>query len=134
MRRPVIALLFTAALGVSACAYYDDYGYGQGYGYNGHRYGDYRYDGREYAGWSRESRDHFTGNGAALLDPWLVQTKEGRTVVAAGPDQGRPRLVSADTAHRANAWFRRYADRDRNLQLTDPEIRAALVQVGSRRS
>jgi hypothetical protein len=128
MRRAIIAALFTAAVGVSACAYYDDYGYG----YHGHRYGDYRYDGERFAGWSR-APDAFSGGGAALLDPWLAQTKEGRTVVSLGFDEGRRGHISAETAHRANAWFRRYADQDRDLRLTDQEIRLALVQAAGRR-
>nr|WP_295370928.1 hypothetical protein [uncultured Sphingosinicella sp.] len=133
MRGPIIAALFTAAVGVSSCAVYDDFAYGRAYGYHGHRYGDYRYDGSRFSGWSR-STDSFTGAGATLLDPWLVQTSEGRAVVRVTFDEGRPGHISADTAHRANAWFRRYADRDHNLSLSDEEIRMALVQARSRRS
>lgn len=125
MRRAIIAALFTAAVGVSACAYYDDYAHG----YRGHVYGDYRYDGQSYAGWSR-APDAFAGSGAPLLDPWLAQTKEGRALVSRGFDEGRPGQISAETAHRANAWFRRYADQDRDMRLTDQEIRLALVQAG----
>jgi hypothetical protein len=119
--------LFMAAVGVSACAYYNE----SPYGYHGHRYGDYRYSGQHYAGWSR-SPEGFAGSGADLLDPWLAQTREGRTVVGLGFDEGRRGRISAETAHRANAWFRRYADQDRDMRLTDQEIRIALVQAGGR--
>jgi hypothetical protein len=131
MRGPIIAALFTAAVGVSACAVYDDYAFGRGY--HGHRYGDYRYDGAAYSGWSR-APEAFTGAGAPLLDPWLVQTGEGRAVIARQFDDGRPGRISTEAAHRANAWFRRYADRDQDLRLTDKEIRAALLQARGHRS
>jgi hypothetical protein len=133
MRGPIIAALFTAAVGVSACAVYDDFSYGRAYGYHGHRYGDYRYSGSHFTGWSRSS-DAFTGGGATLLDPWLAQTDKGRAVVTAAFDEGRPGHISAETAHRANAWFRRYADRNHDLSLSDQEIRTALLQAGTRRS
>ena len=41
-------------------------------------------------------------------------------------------FVSEDTAHRANIWFRRYADQDRDMRITDPEIRTALVVAAGR--
>jgi hypothetical protein len=130
LRGPIIAALFMVAAGVSACAVYDDYAYGRGY--HGHRYGDYQYNGDAYAGWSR-APEAFSGNGAPLLDPWLAQTEEGRAVVGMGFDEGRRGRISAETAHRANSWFRRYADQDRDMRLTDEEIRLALVQAGGRR-
>lgn len=133
MRGPIIAALFTAAVGVSACAVYDDYAHGRAYGYNGHRYGEYRYEGRDFAGWSR-TPDTLSGGGAPLLDPWLAQTEDGRLFVRSAFDEKRPGHVSADTAHRANAWFRRYADQDRDLNLTDQEIRTALLRAGPRGS
>jgi hypothetical protein len=127
MRGPIITALFTVAVGVSACAVYDDYAYGRGY--HGHRYGEYRYDGRAYSGWSR-GPDMFTGGGAPLLDPWLVQTEEGRAVVSRSFDEGASGRISPDSAHRANAWFRRHADQDRDMRLTDQEIRIALAEAG----
>jgi hypothetical protein len=123
MRRDVIAILFTAALGVTACSAYGDYavanpgGYGP-YGYGGRAYG--HYDGPAY----------FTGSGAAALDPWLAETPEGRRFVSARFDARRDGRISAETAHHANIWFRRYADGNRDKQLTDEEIRLALVQAG----
>jgi hypothetical protein len=133
MRGPIIAALFTAAVGVSACAVYDDFAYGRAYGYHGHRYGDYRYQGSDYSGWSRTS-DAFKGGGAPLLDPWLGLTEEGQAVVRARFDEGRPGHLRPQSAHRANAWFRRYADQDRDLSLTDQEIRTALLSASARRS
>lgn len=130
MRGPIITALFTVAVGVSACAVYDDYAYGRGY--HGHRYGEYRYDGRDYMGWSR-APEQFTGGGAPLLDPWLVQTKEGRAVVSTGFEEARRGRISTETAHRANSWFRRYADQDGDMRLTDQEIRIALAQASERR-
>jgi hypothetical protein len=41
-------------------------------------------------------------------------------------------VVSEDVAHRANIWFRCYADRDRDMIVTDPEIRTALVAAAGR--
>jgi hypothetical protein len=109
MRCGLIISLLALAVGVTSCAHYEDYGYGRGYG-------DYRYEGRQFA-----SRD-----GGMVLDPWLAHTPEGRDIVATGFSAGP---ISADRAHRANIWFRRYADTDRNLRLTDEEIRVALVQA-----
>jgi hypothetical protein len=133
MRGAIIAALFTAAVGVSSCAVYDDYAHGRAYAYDGHRYGDYRYDGRLYSGWSRTS-ESFTGGGALLLDPWLAQTRQGHALVSARFDQDHSGRLDADTAHRANAWFRRHADRDRDLRLTDEEIRSALVVAAAHRT
>lgn len=109
MRRGMIISLLAVALGVTSCAYYDDYAHQRGYG-------DYRYEGRQFA----------RSDGGSVLDPWLAQTPEGRDIVSTGFAAGP---LSADVAHRANIWFRRYADTDRDLRLTDEEIRIALVQV-----
>lgn len=127
MRRGIIAVLFTSALGVASCAYYDDYavahagGYGP-YAYGGQAYG--HYDGPAF----------FTGSGAPVLDPWLAETPEGRRFVSTRFDARRDGRISAETAHHANIWFRRYADANRDMQLTDEEIRIALVQAGPRRA
>lgn len=111
MRRPTIIAILASALGVTSCAYYDDYGQAA------HGYGDYRYQG-----------ERFSGRGAGMLDPWLVSTPEGRDIVMLGfgDDAGG---ISEEKADRANIWFRRYADTDRDLRLTDEEIRIALVQA-----
>ena len=131
MRRLAIFLLLTATAGVGACAYYDD-----GYGYAGRhqleddRYGGFRYEGRDYLRerW-RGDRGHFSGRGAALLDPWLAYTREGQRIVAAGFSEARDGRLREETAERANIWFRRYADSNFDLCLTDEEIRVALVQA-----
>lgn len=114
MRSGMIISLLAVALGITSCSYYDDYGVARGYG-------DYRYEGRQFG-----RRD-----GRSVLDPWLAQTPEGRDIVAAGFSPGP---VDAEMAHRANVWFRRYADTDRDLRLTDEEIRVALVQASRSRS
>ncbi|MFN3387659.1 MAG: hypothetical protein ACK40O_01915 [Allosphingosinicella sp.] len=124
MRRLAVATLFGAALGVAGCAtYYDDDRYGGGYGY-----GDYAYDGRDYQRIGNEC-GAFGGSGGHRLDPWLACTQEGRQIVRMrfdGDDDGR---IGARTADDANIWFRRHADTNRDMRLTDPEIRAALVNV-----
>lgn len=124
MRQRTVLILFAAAVSVTACAYYDDYT---------HRadvpvYGGYSYAGDAYA--DEESVGMgFAGEGASLLDPWLATTHEGRKAVMLGfarKDAGR---LSPETARRANGWFRRYADTNRDMRLTDEEIRVALVQA-----
>lgn len=129
MRRRGIAALLTLALGVSACAYYDDYGAGWGPA-GGYRYGDYVYDGRAFGreGWDAGTM-RLSGPGADILDPWLALTNEGRDVLALGFDMSATGGIGEDTAHRANIWFRRYADSNRDMRLTDEEIRIALVQA-----
>lgn len=110
MRRHTILGLLTLALGVSSCAYYDGLGYGpRGLG------------GYAYAG------DDFTGGGE-MLDPWLANTPEGLTIVTQGFAHESGGRISAEAAGRANVWFRRYADTNHDLRLTDEEIRIALVQ------
>ena len=131
MRRRTIIGLLTLALGVSACAYYDDYGSG-GYPAAG-AYGDYRYDGGDFTRGRRAGADTgFGGRGGPILDPWLVQTAEGRDVVLLGFDENGNGRISEETAHRANVWFRRYADSDRDMRLTDEEIRIGLAQAAQR--
>jgi hypothetical protein len=53
-------------------------------------------------------------------------------VVTLGFREAGEGFVSEDVAHRANIWFRRYADEDRDMRITDPEIRTALVQAAGR--
>jgi hypothetical protein len=127
MRRSAIVALLSLALGVASCAYYDDYAY---------RYGDYRYEGAAYdPGRWDEARMRVQGPGAPILDPWLALTSEGRDIVAQGFNVGPEGFVSAEMADRANIWFRRYADSNRDMRLTDEEIRVALAHsaVSTRR-
>jgi opacity protein-like surface antigen len=121
MRNMAIGALLATALGVSACATY----YGEGYGRGG-GYGGYGYDGRDY---QRLGNDcgFFAGSGGRRLDPWLACTREGQGIVRYGFDEDQDRRLTGKTADRANIWFRRHADTNRNMRLTDPEIRAALV-------
>lgn len=165
MRRTTRALttLLTAAaaLGLSACTSYGDYGYGPDYGAGSgyrygagygagagygpddgdrgeRRYGDYAYHGddydredwrEDYGRWDEEDRDYFRFPVADRLDPWLVHTEEGRRIVRLGFDSDDDGRLREDTTFRANAWFRRYADTDRDMRLTDEEIRLGLVQA-----
>lgn len=124
------ALIFAAAAGLGGCA--SDYGH---FGYAGDWYGP----GPDYVGADYRAADapygpapaapaFFGGEGAGLLDPWLAFTPEGREVVVTGFGGGDGR-ISARTADRANIWFRRYADTNRDMALTDAEIRVALVEA-----
>ena len=130
MRRAAITSLLAVAIGVSACAYYDDYGAGYGLPGGGVRYGDYMYAGTGYDrdGWDEGSM-RLGGPGSDILDPWLALTSEGRDILARGFNAGPDGSISEDMAHRANVWFRRYADSDRDLRLTDEEIRLALAHA-----
>lgn len=118
-----------SALGAAGCAYdmndYDDYGYGRA---GDAPYGDYRYQGRDWAGGDTRFGG-FSGPGADILDPWLARTREGRDIVTLGFQDAAEGHLDAELAHRINIWFRRYADTDRDLRLTDAEIRVALVQA-----
>ncbi|HEV2746030.1 MAG TPA: hypothetical protein VGW34_01870 [Allosphingosinicella sp.] len=94
------------------------------------RYGEYGYVGRDFA----EDRAHggrgrYGGEGGDALDPWLAQTRDGQDIVRMGFDEDNDGRVEGDTAERANSWFRRYADTNRDLRLTDEEIRVALRQA-----
>ena len=133
MRTSARALtLLLAVAGLSACAYSNDYGYGYGPTYPAYgtaRYGDYRYDGADYypGSWNGNAAP-ISGAGAQMLDPWLAQTTEGRTIVSTHIDLDHDGHITSGAAQRANVWFRRYADSDGDMRLTDPEIRMALVQ------
>ena len=120
MNRRTIILLAAAAGGLGASGCVTD-------PYDGHGSGAYGYDGGDWAGPRRPYEGDLHGPGLALLDPWLVETAEGRAVVTLGFSEAAQGFVSEDVAHRANIWFRRYADENRDLRVTDPEIRTALV-------
>jgi len=115
-RRLFLALGAAAAL--AGCATYD------------HGYGDYRYEGDAYG---RDGDGPFRGPGADLLDPWLSETEEGSRLVRMGWRGAEDGWLDEETAERANIWFRRYADTNRDLCLTDPEIRIALVTASRER-
>lgn len=127
MQRALVVAV--TALAASACTH-DPYGsLGR---YNDGSYGA-RYSGSAWSG----PRDALAGlplegPGASVLDPWLLETAEGQTIVAAGFRDAQSGFIDEETAHRINIWFRRYADTNRDMQLTDPEIRLALVQAGGR--
>jgi hypothetical protein len=125
--------------GLSACAWgYDGY-YG---GYYGVPYGQAAVagPGPVYHGgaWAepRPVRAPFegelTGPGLAQLDDWLKDTPEGRAIVTLGFTDAAGGVISAETADRANIWFRRYADSNHDMTITDPEIRTALVAAAGR--
>lgn len=73
-----------------------------------------------------------SGPGLAILDDWLKDTREGKVIVTMGWREAGRGVVSEDVAHRANIWFRRYADRDHDMTVTDAEIRTALVAGAGR--
>jgi hypothetical protein len=127
MRRPAIAALFAAALVAGGCATHRD-GHHRGYG-------DYDYRGADYERLGNRC-GAFGGPGGERLDPWLACTEEGEDLVRTMFTGGRGGLDEAE-ADRANIWFRRHADTNRDMCLTDPEIKAALVNharhVGLRR-
>ena len=77
--------------------------------------------------WSR-----LRGRGASRLDPWLASTAEGRQWVLQRYDRRGRGAVDARTARRANTDFRIWADQDRDLRLTDEEIRIALATIDAR--
>lgn len=117
MRRSV-TLILLASCGLSACAY-DDRGSGTA------RIGFISEPRRAYEG-------ELSGPGVAILDDWLKETREGRAIVTLGFAEAHRGVVSEDVAHRANIWFRRYADQNRDMTVTDPEIRTALVAAAGR--
>ena len=96
---------------VAGCATYDDRGYGGSDGYPSYQGGQYG------------------GTGARDLDPWLGGSRAGQALVLARFDRNDNGEIGSDRAREANAWFRRYADRDHDLRLTDREIDAGLQRV-----
>lgn len=122
MRRGIIAALFTTALAVSACAYYDEYALASPGGP-----GPWGYRGVAYV--AQDGPAYFTGSGATVLDPWLAGTPAGRALVSARFDARRDRHITEATARYANFWFSRLADSDHDLQLTDGEVKLGLAQA-----
>ena len=94
--------------------------------------GGVAYEGGDYAGPRAPYDGELTGPGVEMLDPWLLETAEGRAVVTLGFSEAANGFVSEDVAHRANVWFRRYADENCDMRITDPEIRTALVTATGR--
>lgn len=116
MRRFTVPLLclFVA----TACAH-DPYRYGGSYGPGYGDYDEYGYRGDDWS--SRDMNDLFR------LDPWLEETREGQEIVARSLGQG----YHPEAVRDLNIRFRRFADTDRDLRLTDREIRTALVRCAS---
>lgn len=85
------------------------------------------YDGRDYAGPRAPYEGDLHGPGVEILDEWLKGTTEGREIVTLGFRDAAEGFVGEDVAHRANIWFRRHADTNRDMKVTDPEIRTALA-------
>ena len=124
MRRAILSLAtILTGLGLSACAYDDHYGGG-----SGRSYGDYSYAGQDWRGrHPGPYRGELRGPGVEILDPWLLETPEGRAIVTVGFRDAVRGRISEAVAERANIWFRQYADQDRDMRITDPEIRLALI-------
>lgn len=102
-----------AAVVLSGCAY-DTAGYDTGYpSYNGGQYG----------------ASGVGGSGAQYLDPWLSGTQVGQTLVLRRFDGNHNGQIKEGTARKANAWFRRYADSNRDQILTDQEINMGLERL-----
>jgi hypothetical protein len=67
------------------------------------------------------------GDGAKRLDPWLNGTQPGQRLVLAFFDHNENGRIGIDRAGEANRWFRRFADRDHDLRVTDSEINRGLI-------
>ena len=113
MRIMVLLTIGAAALGASGCAHEMERAY----------------SGAAWTG-ERPDVDELEGPGVAILDPWLAETREGRAIVTLGFRDAAYGQVTEDVAHRANIWFRRYADSNCDMRITDEEIRVALVAAG----
>lgn len=128
MARGLIAAA-VSALALTACAWgYDDHGYRHG----GHVGAGPAYSGEQWVAPREPFRGELTGPGLAILDEWLKDTSEGNAIVTLGFRDAGEGVISEDVAHRANIWFRRYADQNRDMTITDPEIRTALVAASRR--
>ena len=121
MQRRAIPILAAGLAVLAGACTTDDY-YGQNLNYEG---GDWTAPRQPYEG-------ELTGPGVVILDPWLRETREGQAVVTLGFREAGSGFISEDVAHRANAWFRRYADQNCDMRVTDPEIRIALATAAGR--
>jgi len=106
---------------VSACTTPDDARYG---------FQDRAPDGTYavYAG-GRYGEYGVGGDGARRLDPWLNGTQPGQRLILGFFDHNYNGRIGIDRAGEANRWFRRFADRDHDLRITDGEINRGLVAL-----
>jgi len=118
MKRALVAAIGGLSVGACAADYSDR--------------GTFAYAGQEWSGERQPHEGELEGPGVEILDDWLKETREGRMIVTLGFRDAAEGVVSEDIAHRANIWFRRYADQDRDMRITDPEIRTALVAAAGR--
>src|SRR3712207_5528948 len=99
-----VILGLAAAAALAGCTTYDD-----------DRSDRYRYEGSD---WSERRGSPLTGPGADRLDPWLSETEEGWAILRNRWTR-RGGWIDEEGAERANIWFRRFADVDGDLCLTD---------------
>jgi hypothetical protein len=135
MRRRTLLTMFGLAA-LSACAWgYDDYYGSTGWTVASPSMAMPAYRGRSWTE-PRPARAPFegalSGPGLAQLDDWLKDTPEGRAIVTLGFTDAANGVISEETADRANIWFRRYADTNHDMTITDAEIRTALVAASRR--
>ena len=128
-----ISALIGAGILVSGCTHqgYGHGGYNRGLDYHGSYGRDYRH-GNGYRGnheYADRYASNFSGPGANKLDPWLAETREGQQFVRDNYAVGRYGEISSGVARSVNQFFRRWADTNRDYQLTDAEIRTALVHT-----
>jgi len=99
-------------------------------GWQGHDV-DYRYADGSYPVYSGGSYGEYGvgGDGARHLDPWLSGTQPGQRLVLAYFDRNYNGRIGMDRAGEANRWFRRFADRDHDLRVSDDEINRGLVAL-----
>ena len=124
----ILTAALIAGLMLTGCAYDR---YGDGYGRGGYYDSDYRSgDGyRGYHGYGDRYGSPFDGAGARLLDPWLAETREGQKFVTDHYYMGFDGQLREEDAERANTFFRRWSDTNRDYRLTDDEIRTSLIHV-----
>ena len=92
---------------------------------------DYRYADGSYPVYVGGSYGEYGvgGDGAKRLDPWLNGTQPGQRLVLAFFDRNYNGRIGIDRAGEANRWFRRFADRDHDLRVSDAEINRGLVAL-----